>query len=231
MSATELPVPPPHVPVALGAGKAPFEPPEGPTRLSNAPGTEFIYPELAHGSIRLLHLLPDKEQDGPLKCQLFDYPIRSTSDSERACLFEALSYCWGSPEKTNWISISDFYLPITASLHSALVRLRDKFFGRVIWADAICINQADNEERGRQVQCMAEIYSKANRVIVWLGEAAAGDDNAIQAILEAGEKSSPLARDKLEAVDALLSRPWFRRIWVRRRTIPSKISLIDSTRR
>lgn len=80
--------------------------------------------------------------------------------------------------------------------------------------DALCINQADMEERGRQVRFMAEVYSKANRVVVWLGESEARDHGAFQAMLEAGEKSSPLASDKLQAVRALLNRPWFRRIWV-----------------
>ncbi|KAF3004767.1 hypothetical protein E8E13_001344 [Curvularia kusanoi] len=40
----------------------------------------------------------------------------------------------------------------------------------LLWADAICINQADLSERGDQVQLMREIYSNAMRVIIWLGD-------------------------------------------------------------
>jgi len=80
-----------------------------------------------------------------------------------------------------------------------------------MWVDAVCINQGDVEERGHQVRSMTEIYSKANRVIVWPGEAEALDHEAFQAIREAGEKSSPLASDKEEAVRALLNKKWFRR--------------------
>lgn len=38
-----------------------------------------------------------------------------------------------------------------------------------LWIDAICINQADLDERNGQVRIMPEIYSKASCVIVWLG--------------------------------------------------------------
>ena len=179
----------------------------------NSPSTEYKYAVLPHGSIRLLHLLPFEADEDPIKCQLFDYPIRNTGD--RAGLYEALSYCWGSPAKPNRILIGDCYLPITASLYAALLQLRDHSIGRVIWVDAVCINQADLQERGHQVQSMAEIYSKANRVIVWLGEAEARDHGMFKAILAVGAKSSDLPGDKQEAVHALLHRPWFQRIWVR----------------
>jgi hypothetical protein len=39
-------------------------------------------------------------------------------------------------------------------------------------ADGVCIDQDNGEERGHQVQLIAKIYGKANRVIVWLGEMA-----------------------------------------------------------
>lgn len=38
------------------------------------------------------------------------------------------------------------------------------------WIDAICINQDDLEERSAQVAIMPQIYSKADCVIVWLGD-------------------------------------------------------------
>lgn len=39
-----------------------------------------------------------------------------------------------------------------------------------LWIDAICINQADLEERSAQVRIMPRIYSNADCVIVWLGD-------------------------------------------------------------
>ncbi|KAK3949482.1 hypothetical protein QBC32DRAFT_266659 [Pseudoneurospora amorphoporcata] len=54
---------------------------------------------------------------------------------------------------------------------------------------------------------MAKIYAKASRVIVWLGEEAAGSDQALEEIRIAAE-------DNKAGILALLQRPWFRRIWV-----------------
>jgi hypothetical protein len=39
-----------------------------------------------------------------------------------------------------------------------------------LWIDAICINQADLDERKQQVQLMRDVYSGASRVVVWLRE-------------------------------------------------------------
>jgi hypothetical protein len=39
----------------------------------------------------------------------------------------------------------------------------------IVWIDAICINQDDNEEKGWQVELMRTIYRQASGVIAWLG--------------------------------------------------------------
>ncbi len=76
-------------------------------------------------------------------------------------------------------------IPVTRSLRNALFRLRyledpemaenhlSKFDCRklpYIWIDGLCINQDDPEERNQQVALMAELYSKANLTIAYLGE-------------------------------------------------------------
>ena len=38
---------------------------------------------------------------------------------------------------------------------------------RIIWVDAVCINQEDKQEKEHQVQYIAKIYGKASYVIVW----------------------------------------------------------------
>ncbi|RYP15255.1 hypothetical protein DL765_005830 [Monosporascus sp. GIB2] len=160
---------------------------------SDSPGKKYDFFKLSSGNVRLLRLLPDEDDEAPIRCQLFDYPIQKTG--ERACAY---------------------YLPVTANLYAALLRLRDRYIERVIWVDAICINQEDKEERGHQVRSMAEIYCKANRVIVWLGEAEAEDHDTLMAIRAAGDESTKSSDSKTsqQAVLALLNRPWFRRIWV-----------------
>lgn len=65
---------------------------------------------------------------------------------------------------------------------------------------------------------MANIYGQANRVVVWLGEAADDSDRALEDIrLAADQKSANLPANDVaqKACFALLRRPWFRRIWVR----------------
>ena len=45
---------------------------------------------------------------------------------------------------------------------------------RLIWVDAVCIDQADSEEKARQVQLLFKIFGQAHRTVVWLA-----DDEAI----------------------------------------------------
>ncbi|KAH7255231.1 heterokaryon incompatibility protein-domain-containing protein [Fusarium redolens] len=59
---------------------------------------------------------------------------------------------------------------ISGSLYIALREVRRSNDSRVIWADAICINQEDVKERGQQVALMGQIFSGAWQVIIWLGE-------------------------------------------------------------
>jgi hypothetical protein len=92
--------------------------------------------------------------------------------------YEALSYVWGSDEKPHVFNLinEDFHgvrqLPITSSLYNALRSLRPfGFCKRMLWIDAICINQQDDGEKNYQVQAMARIYREATTVIGYLGEA------------------------------------------------------------
>lgn len=176
----------------------------------------YSYSPLLQGHIRLLKLLPDQDKTAPLRCSLIDYPLEDLAGSNH--LYDALSYVWGSPEKTQSISIDSCDLPITTNLHVALLHLRDRFFERIIWVDAISINQQDIQERNSQVQRMAMIYAMASRVIVWIGES---DDNSDQALEEihkiADEQPTENHGEIRKAVLKLLLRPWFRRIWVKNR--------------
>jgi hypothetical protein len=171
------------------------------------------------GSIRLLHLMPHEDEKARIQCQLFDYSLQKLG--EWTSLYEALSYVWGNPGNRRSISIDKHDLPITTNLHAALVSLRDRFLERVLWVDAICINQDDLKERGDQVQYMAEIYRRASRVIVWLGEPATGSDEALEVIRLAaiGKPAEPLVEEQTkQAIRSLLQRSWFERIWVSEQT-------------
>jgi hypothetical protein len=60
-----------------------------------------------------------------------------------------------------------------ASLFSALHDLREDTRSFLLWADGICINQGDNEEKAVQVQLMGRIFEGATNTIVYLGPASA----------------------------------------------------------
>jgi hypothetical protein len=165
-------------------------------------------------NIRLLRLLPNEDEAAPLQCALRNY--RLPKSYTRTHLYEALSYVWGNQHKTRPIHVDGVPFPVTVNLHAALSRLRDHSFERVIWVDAVCINQENNEEKVQQIQIMAKIYSQANRVLVWLGEAAENSDQALEEIRAAGGKATDSLNNKTiqSAFLALLQRNWFQRIWV-----------------
>lgn len=166
-------------------------------------------------SIRLLRLIPDKDEVAPIQCQLFNYSLQETGKGTH--LYEALSYVWGPPDKVLPIYVAEHRFNVTENLYAVLLRLRDRSFERIIWVDAICINQADVKEKERQIQSMAKIYSQANRVIVWLGEAKDDSDQAFEAIRSVAEdESTNVSTNQHKAVLALLQRSWFGRIWVSR---------------
>jgi hypothetical protein len=94
---------------------------------------------------------------------------------------------------------------------------------RILWIDAICIDQENLKERGQQVRLMAGIYTKASRVLVWLGETADNSDQALLEIVRIAAENEPLDsvndRTTQEAILALLKRSWFQRIWVSKETL------------
>lgn len=131
----------------------------------------FQYPLLSYGSeinehqrIRVLELLPGHESS-PVQCLL-----RQASLLENP-KYEALSYCWGDPSDRTEIICNSKSLSVPKTLAGALrgVRLTDR--PRVLWADAICINQRDASEKKHQVQLMREIYSQSQGTLIWLGDA------------------------------------------------------------
>jgi hypothetical protein len=180
----------------------------------------YHYSPLSLGShTRLLCLLPHEDQNAPIQCQLFDYSLQEWD--KRTHPYDALSYVWGKPDETLPICVDGVQFPVTVNLHAALSRLRHRSIERILWVDAVCINQENKQEKGQQIQFMAMIYAQANRVVVWLGEAADNSDLALDEIRVAGGKEStnPSNNEMIQpAIIALLHRPWFRRIWVSEQT-------------
>jgi hypothetical protein len=113
-------------------------------------------------STRLLQLLPGSKEE-PIKCGVVNINLYDKPD------YEALSYCWGNPANTIRIHSGKEYIEVTRNLHDALVQLRNEDNSRILWVDAICINQDDHGERSQQVGIMRQIYKQAKKTLVWLG--------------------------------------------------------------
>src|SRR4051812_35088652 len=105
----------------------------------------YSYTPMAdENSIRLLHLEPGSDGT-PLKASL------SIHDLDRQFSYDALSYVWGTPDLNKSHSINEQELRITHNLHIILCYLRYPERVRILWIDAICINQQDGTEKGPQV--------------------------------------------------------------------------------
>ena len=113
--------------------------------------------------IRLLELLPGSGKD-KIHCRL------SSARLPELPAYEPLSYFWGSPAYTIEIFINNESFFVTRNLGAALIWLRRPDTVRVLWVDAICINQEDKLEKRDQIPLMADIYQRGKQTIVWLGE-------------------------------------------------------------
>lgn len=154
---------------------------------------------------------------------------------------EALSYVWGDPADpvTILVGAEKDTLHVTRNLASALVHLRYLGRSRMLWVDAVCINQGDGNERTRQVAMMGDIFRHAKTVLVWLGEEREDSSFALQLFEKLGlefeldwnrnnYKRRPgqyisdeeWQRDLRNyrgwwSIYRLYKRPWFERLWVR----------------
>lgn len=126
--------------------------------------------------IRVLHLAPGT---GEVRFTL--QTVHLDADPE----YEAISYCWGDASNLQTVHCEDKTLQVTPSLFTALRRLRLPDRPRTLWADAVCINQADFGEKGAQVKLMSQIYSKTWRILIWLGEDTTGLDGVGESVDEA----------------------------------------------
>src|SRR4051812_48535540 len=117
--------------------------------------------DLDQRSFRLLRILKESVLDD-IQCELVEGWIYQ---SEGGLPYDALSYVWGSTEKTSRITVNGNKLYVTENLLVALQHLCLKDDIGLLWIDAICIDQANLDERGHQVRNMSNIYTEAERVI------------------------------------------------------------------
>lgn len=128
--------------------------------------SEYAYEpiDFSGPAIRLLRLC--RGTGSEIACELFQASLCERDDS---ISYEALSYTWGLPDVRENIVVNGRPLSVTVNLYLALQQLRQRDEDRILWIDAVCINQKNLKERSHQVQQMGEIYKQADRVVFWLG--------------------------------------------------------------
>lgn len=185
--------------------------------------------------IRLAHLQPGNYDDD-IRIDLV------CIDDMHTCSYEAVSYVWGDPGEETAISVNQTSFKVSRNLGVTLRCLRYNDRSRTLWIDAMCINQADNDEKSAQVRLMGQIYRSAAQVIIFLGEEVDDSDLVMQYLdLEstADEEADPVpgprkeraaeraavvegliqrtGQDRLRllrAADVFFHRPWWTRMWV-----------------
>ncbi|OCK78086.1 HET-domain-containing protein [Lepidopterella palustris CBS 459.81] len=160
----------------------------------------------ARQEIRLICLHPGQWTD-PISINL----TISSLHSAKLPFFEAVSYTWGDPSAVIPVIISEITVSITRSVENVLRRFRFANSVRLLWIDALCINQNDIAERAVQVKLMDRIYSRASRVLIYLGEADHRSDRAMDAIAERKTSTGSIQNLVLEFFE---TRQWFQRVWV-----------------
>jgi hypothetical protein len=198
------------------------------------PDSEDIY-------IRLLEL-PPGPRSGPIHCSVYAVRLSEAPDYEAVSYCWGPSLDGDTiyvTARDNQPVTYDAALTVPGSIIPFLYRTRGHRVPRVrtFWIDSICINQRDAEEKNIQVPKMRDIYLKAESTVSWLGPESDRSTEAFEYALkvhklyrkhlvklgrgrlpdeEMKEKSLKvtLGDPNLEALFAVLERPYFERAWI-----------------
>ncbi|KAH8761463.1 heterokaryon incompatibility protein-domain-containing protein, partial [Hyaloscypha sp. PMI_1271] len=202
-------------------GDASQQPREQPQPLNEEKhSTNALYSNLKDtDEIRLLYLEP-KASGENINCELKHARLSNLPK------YEALSYMWGPKDARTeqCISIDNSNFCVRENLWLALQHLRLEIEIRVLWIDAICINQHETQERNHQVSQMGIIFKQAAMVIVWLGDA---DDISALAfrflypgeghayIIQTDDPATSLeGNHKLKVIETIFLKDYWRRLWI-----------------
>jgi hypothetical protein len=159
----------------------------------------YNHQALKAGRIRLLYLLPGDTEDR-LQGVIIHVPYNS------AGTYRAFSYVWGTNQSMQELVTPDGILEITFSLSKALQSLRHKNTATMLWVDAICIDQNDNQEKARQIRLLPQIFQSATSTYAFL-ESGNANDAAIEMLMQVQAKAlcdrhcADLERNRLDSAD------------------------------
>ncbi|RMD41814.1 hypothetical protein DV735_g3318, partial [Chaetothyriales sp. CBS 134920] len=197
-----------------------------PRRLSGLSLVSTAIPEFRHRplspdvkqAIRVLRVRPDLvmvDDQGLIACDLEHSSITQAR-------YSTVSYAWGDPDDaTRRILVDGGVFRVRRNLYELLRHLRQFHAGKAIWIDAITINQADLDEKSRQVQMMSRIYAGTSEVLVWLGPRVDHVGHTIRCMLEYEDmtdyaKAVHISRDETfwRGFRAINTALYWNRVWV-----------------
>lgn len=91
----------------------------------------------------------------------------------------ALSYHKGDPRSFVIMLLDGIEVPISPNLEKALRELWPSKY-HLIWADSLCIDQQDENEKAAQILRIRVIYREAQLVAAWLGIERDGSDQVMR---------------------------------------------------
>ena len=133
----------------------------------NLPSTIYPYKPLSSSSkeFRLITVSAG-EGDDSLMCTLSHEDLGTCPPPT----YETISYCWGDASIRDILTLNDIPISVPASTAAALRRVRLSDEARVVWLDAVCIDQSSVDERSQQVGIMGDIYRNGSCNLIYLGE-------------------------------------------------------------
>jgi hypothetical protein len=171
---------------------------------------EIYSSPLREGMFRLVTLCAGSQSER-IRCRLTESLLSSPTP------YNALSYVWGSTRDPGRILLDSQEYLVTRNLFGALKELRLPDSDKVLWVDALCINQSDIAERSAQVILMDSVYKQATRVIAWLGPHENGSAltfELLQKVELSGGGSPYLFPQGLRGLPLLLAREYWSRAWI-----------------
>lgn len=186
---------------------------DGPLSRWYARARRSIYSPLdsTRKEIRLLKLLPSRRgRHSSLRCTLTVYALENSLEPS----YETISYAWGDPLPAAKVVVNSFTLLFPQETQRALLRLRLPDRPRILWIDAVCINQVDLVERGEQVAIMSDIYRRGIRNIVYLGDDRTGNVfEAAKSLNAVYETEMQEDTDNFKTIRTTLNDPQGRFVW------------------
>lgn len=214
-------------------------------RLPLAQTPNYVYQPLATDRhIRTLEFCPSSNTNPEIYLKVDHVHIDSA-----ATRYTAISFVFGDRDLNPAVSVGldDGQVQIPPSLHSALRRVRTSGgMAQHFWVSAVSINQAETKiglaEKSLQVRMMDEVFSKAEEVIIDLGESDEETDDLLSTLdkyqlvpedvwyeidIKASHSSIHHSTELCAAMNLpgpnsnfwhafrrFMGRPWFTRVWI-----------------